>query len=242
MTDYAGGTLGGVVFPVTASTTNSALRDCDPSLYFAIDFFAAMLSTHLQARLLAEVAIVGPATLTQAVAMKIAIDPRPWLAQNQFKFPLLAVHRKSGTFTEKTVHYRRRLVDCEVAYILPPLTAAQAQRLIPILNAAADILMHRTEQGADPTYTPPGSTMGASVWTAAALDYIGFTGEAQGAFQDATGELYFPAWTATLRIAERTGLVSSDFESMTSAQTSIDIDQTTIPVTPADIIDIADTT
>jgi hypothetical protein len=231
MTDYAGAKYGGVTFPLEASSLNSPLQDADPTIFHALSFFSAMIVTHVGPRLMAEVEAIGPRPtvdgkngIPSPVAMAVSYDPAPWLTQNQFKFPLLAVHRKTGTYNDRTVVRRQNIVEAEVSYIFPPLTAAQAQRILPLRKAIGQLLAYKTDKGADPTYTPPGATLGSSAWEAAGLTHISIEGEAFGGY--AAGEdLYFPAWTGRLQIAERTDILTSDYEDLVTASLDVDLAQ-----------------
>ena len=40
--------------PLTSSTANTLLRDADPAVYYALEFFAQVIRTHIGTRLLAE--------------------------------------------------------------------------------------------------------------------------------------------------------------------------------------------
>ena len=82
--------FGAAVFPLTPSTANPLVRDVDPALATALDFFTWGVEHYLGARLLAQAALHGLA-LPGAVAIKIGIEPAPFLYADQFKFPIFAL-------------------------------------------------------------------------------------------------------------------------------------------------------
>src|SRR4051812_49159533 len=111
MSDYQGFLHGNVEYPLdlSATTTYSLLRDADPCVYYALEFFASVITTHLGARLLEEATAVGMTRITAAVAETIPLDPDPYLAEGHYRFPLLAVYRKQRTY--EFVGNRKRSVD-----------------------------------------------------------------------------------------------------------------------------------
>lgn len=222
MPDYAQFRLGGVTFPLTASTSNSLLRDSDPALYYMLDFFAEMIRTHLGSRLAAQATVAG-LTISNAVAMRIPYDPAPYLLEEQLKFPLLAVYRKQSTF-RGNISRRHHDGEFEVAYILPPLSAAQAEQLLPILRSVGRVLDNRAEMGFDPTYTPPGGSAGALVWSTsyASLEAVQFLQERFGPYAG-MGELVFPAWLGTLKATEGDEYIEGSFEPFNGANITEDL-------------------
>src|SRR5690348_12262480 len=139
MADYGSFAQGGAQFPLTDATSNSLLRDCDPALYYTLDFFQSVLRTHLEARFLAECANVPsilvanrpPSGIVQTAA---PYDPAPYLTQFQAGFPLLAVYRSKSVFKWKTQAFMDTVGAWYVEYVLPPMTAGQMDRISPILR------------------------------------------------------------------------------------------------------------
>ena len=121
MADFGTFQYGGVSYPLTSSTANSLLRDADPSLYFALDYFASVISTHVGTRLIAESAGF-PSPITKAVMQVAPMDPAPYLLQQQFQFPLLVAYRVKDSYGRRTVTWQEDVGEWQVAYILPPLT------------------------------------------------------------------------------------------------------------------------
>lgn len=216
--DYAGFKRGAVQYPIQIGTNQSLLRDADPFIYYALDYFAGVLETHLGARLVAEATQAG-LDWTAAVAYRTPVDPAPYLAQEQFKFPLLAVYRKRVTLNDHTGGKRRSIHELECAYIFPPLSAGQAERLLPALHAAADIIDDRTDQGFDPNYLA-----GAAVWGSsyANVESVSFKEGSFGAFPGLDGQ-HFPAWYGTFTATEANDIVTDgygEFEAMGSQSLS----------------------
>jgi len=204
--DYAGFRRGAVQYPIATASSNSLLRDADPVVFYALDYFAGVLETHLSARLLTEASAVG-ITWSGAVAYKTPLDPTPYLSHEQFKFPLLCVYRKRVTLNDHTGGRRRAVHELECAYIFPPLSAGQAERLVPALHAAADIIDDRTDQGFDPNYLE-----GALVWgpSYANLEAISFKEGSFGAFPGLDGNA-FPAWYGTFTATEANEIVETGY-------------------------------
>lgn len=206
MADYGDFKRGGVAFPLTASTANSLLRDADPALFYALDYFAAMIRHHVGDRLMAAVALTD-APIASPVAMLSPIDPVPYLTEAQFKFPLLAVYRLETEFTMHTVTWRKDECRFGAAYILPPLTAGQAVILLPILNAIKAVIDDRTQMGHDPAYTPPGGNPDDVVWSApfAGVQAINIKKATFGAYAGIKGDNIFPALVFEGSFTEREG-------------------------------------
>lgn len=155
--DGAGWKVGAVEFPVTTDTSLSTLRVCDPALFYALDFFAAMMRVHIEPRLLAECAVAPAVHITSAVAQKFPYDPGAWMQEEQLKFPLLAIFRKTSRSNYVSAVYMHDASEWQLEYTLPPLTAAQAERLLPVLSAVPTMIAKATEQGWYPGYVPPGA-------------------------------------------------------------------------------------
>lgn len=230
MTDYQTFKHGGVTYPLTDATTNSFLQDSDPTVFYALDFFEAMINTHVGDRLVAECTLSGIVDISAPVAHKIPFDPQPYMTETQFKYPLLCVYRKTADISDKTVVWQHDVCELDVAYILPPITGAQAESIMPVLRAVGVVLINRTELGFDPSYSS-----GAHVWTLAGLESIGFTKCSFG-FYEGMGNLFFPTWTGTLIVKERTSKAADAFDAFEGADVNIDIHDTATNTTVADVV------
>lgn len=231
MTDYASFKHGGVTYPLPASGSGiggagaSLLRDADPAIFYALQFFASVLDTHVGTRLVAAALAAGQERITSAVAETLPLNPEPFLTSEHIRFPLLALYRKSTAFryigTRKIHTYQM-----ELAYVLPPMLASEAEQLLPILHAVEVVLDQRCEQGFDPSYTPstPAGTAGETVWSAdrAGLVKVGITGSTTGAYTP-TADLFFPAVVMTLEMEERSMPVLSELDTFAGADITEDV-------------------
>lgn len=197
MADYSQFKYGGANFPLTTSTANSLLQDADPSLYYVLDYFASVINTHLSERLLVETqrAPAIPA-ITAAVAAVVPYDPTPYLQEQNFRFPLLAIHRVKEKNIWKAVGIMDDESEWAVDYILPPLTGGQMERVSPILRSVGRVLVNRIENKMDPSYRD-----GADVWALANLEEIWLEEASYGGFV-AGSNLMFPAFRGKLRVKE----------------------------------------
>lgn len=216
---------GGVDFPLTSSTANSLLRDADPAVFYALEFFAQIITTHLGDRLLAEAAAAGATDITVAVAESMPIDPQQFLTEEHFRFPLLALNRESTSYKYLT---KRRLAihKLKLSYVLPPLKASQAERLLPILHAVGLLIDQKAAQGKDPAYTPstPTGTAGEFVWsgTRAGIAKVDVKESTVGAYQ-ISNDLFFPAIVTSLEMWEIADSDSNDGQYQTFDGADIDI-------------------
>lgn len=215
-----GGTFnyGGISFPLATTGSNTLLQDADPVVYWALQFYASVLATHMGARLL-QAAAAGTAPITSAVAYTTPLDPLPWLQEEHFQFPLLALYRMSGKNSYRTYNWSHQTTKLGIAYVLPPLTAGQAEALVPILATIPLIIANRTEQGFDPAFQA-----GARVWSGAFSGLEDIEAPVEGAFGMFPGldDLQLPAWTGTITVNERQ-MSETDFSAFKAADTSLDL-------------------
>ena len=223
MPDYAGFQHGGTTFPVTESLTNSFLRDADPAVFYALEYYKAVIETHIGDRLLAEASAVGAVQVAKAVEQTLPLNPEPFLLEQHIKFPLLALYRRNGTW--RMVGQRRAINETvELAYVLPPMQAGEAERLMPVLKAVTAIIDNRTEQGFDPTYTPTDGSAGDVVWSA---NFAGMmTVEVQrveyGDYQP-TETLFFPAVVIQVQMTERADTAATDFVTFDGGDVTVEL-------------------
>jgi hypothetical protein len=216
--EYGSFQVGAVQYPLITTSGNTPLQDADSALFFALDFWAAMLNVYLGARMLAEAGPLGFAWKNSAgtpsvVVQQYPYDVGPYLQDNQVQFPLLAAWRTTEKYKQKTASYFDDDCKISVAWMLPPLTAGQAERLLPFLRAGKDVLRNRTDQGWDPNYTPPGGsgpTPGPFNTAFAYVEEIGFTDGSHGVMPGA-GNLVFPTLLMHGFIIERDNDVPDSF-------------------------------
>lgn len=232
---------GGVNFPLTSSTANSLLRDADPAVYYALEFFTQVIKTHIGPRLIAEATAAGATDITTAVAESMPIDPAQFLTEEHFKFPLLALHRESSSFKYLTKR-RQAIHKLKLSYVLPPFRAAQAEKLLPTLHAVGLLLDQKATEGSDASYTPtaPTGTADEFVWsgTRAAVARVEIKDSTTGAYQ-ISNDLYFPAIVMSLEMWE---LADADADaSAYPAYQGADVDINTRQDTDGTILaDVAD--
>lgn len=225
MTDFASFRHGGTTFPLDPASTRSLLRDADPGIFYALEYYASIIETHIGARLLAEAGAAEATHITSAVAETLPLNPEPFLTEDHLRFPLLAVYRKGSTYRDAGT--RKVSVDAlEVVYVLPPLKVSEAERVLPILKAVAAVIDNRTEQGFDPSYTPsePTGTAGELVWALdrAGVTRIGITSVSYGGYAP-TPDLYFPAVVMSLTAEERSEAIVTELDEYTGADAAIDL-------------------
>lgn len=232
---------GGVDFPLTASADNSLLRDADPAVYYALEFFAQMITTHLGDRLLAEAAACGATDITAAVAESMPIDPAQFLTEEHFKFPLLSLYRESTSYKYLTTKRRVAIHKLKLAYVLPPVRAGQAERLLPILHAVGLLIDQKATQGADPAYTPtsPTGTAGEFVWSTprTAVAKVEVKDSATGAYQ-ISNDLFFPSVLMSIEMWELADVGGADYLDFEGADLDINAVQESDGTT-VDVVDAA---
>lgn len=228
MVDFATFQHGGALYPLPAALTNSLLEDADPAIYNVLAYFKSVLTTYMGERLIAEATACG-APITAAVKMSTPIDPSIYELEEQFKFPLLAIYRKNEKFLWKTYSYMHDESVWGIEYILPPLTAGQAERINPILRSIGTILLSRIENMFDPSYNS-----GEAIWASAGVESVDLdTAEYGGYFK---GNLFFPSWKGVLKVKERDMVIPDAFEDFTGIEADVDVkaaDGTTV-------LDVAD--
>lgn len=198
-TDYSSFQVGGVVEPIPVSTGHSLLRDADPALFFALDFWAYCIRKYVGDRLMQAVTAAGMIEGKRSDPIRSAVQQiYPWapdleFTSNQFNFPLLAAYRKTSTYKRKTASWENDRCSFDLFYAFPPLTAGQNEAVLPILRAVEDVVRKKTTQGWDPGYTPPGGNLGDQPWGLkfASVEEVGFERGHQGTLPG-TGSLKFP--------------------------------------------------
>jgi hypothetical protein len=219
------GTFGwsNAVYPLTASTANSALKDADPALFYALDFWSTVLTSHLLARWTAECTAAGGGAADMASAIvkqTSSYDPAPYLKETQYKFPLLAVYRMRSTSRERTIAWENTESRWGVQWILPPLPPDQCERLLPFRKAVFDVLVNRTTNQQDPSYQS-----NAMVWhDLAKLDTVGFTDFVDYRPMQGTDTLIFPTVTMTAVVLERTMVPAGAYDGLTEADVDVQVD------------------
>ncbi len=186
--DYNTFRWGGTTFPLTAAVTNSLLKDADPAIYWALLYWTSVLTTHMQERLLAEVALIQGVPITAAVKSTVHFDPGSYLLDHpEIRFPLLAAYRVEGTIVDHTTAWEREDSEWDVAYVLPVLSWQAVEKIDAIFRAVLKIIVNRSHQGFDPAYEN-----GAQVWgtSYANIQSISFKRWRVGRYEDGAGLAY----------------------------------------------------
>lgn len=232
MTDYDSFRHGGVTYPLPASTANPLLNDADPALHHALEFLAAALNIYVGARLSAQAALEG-LVISNAVAQKLHTEPAPFLLADKFTFPALAIYRKGETYPEKLVAWARDVAEWELAYILPPLTPRQIDKLGPILRSVAQALRYAIDQGFHPAYNG-----GQLVWAAAGIESIALTSIRYGGYEPISEiSSYYRAIVGTLQVVERQSPFAGDFEGLAGVDAAVDLEAADESVVP-DVVEV----
>lgn len=227
MADYESFRHGGVTYPLPASTANTLLSDADPALHHALEYLSAALNIFVGARLAAQAALEG-LVIASAVAQKLHTEPAPFLLADKFTFPALAIYRKSETYPEKLIAWARDVAEWELAYILPPLTPRQIDKLAPILRSVAQSIRYAIDQGFHPAYNG-----GQLVWAAAGIESIALTSIRYGGYEPISEiSSYYRAIVGTLQVVERQAPFDGDFEGLAGVDAAVDLEDADESVVP----------
>jgi IPT/TIG domain len=209
MADYGSFRVGGVLEPLPSPSVNSLLFDADPVLFYCLDFFAFLITTYQGPRLMRAAQEAAVTKILAPVAQKYPILPQSEFLENQLAFPLLCVARQRTQTRRHTAGWESDRCMFDLLYVLPPLNAAQSEQILPIRKSIYDTLRHKTTQGFDPAYTPPGGSLGQQPWALSGLESIGFgheLNEAEAAtygFLEGAGNLLFPSLRMQGYVIER---------------------------------------
>lgn len=243
--DYTTFQVGGTEEPLNPFSANTLLRDADPPLYFALDYWRWLINTYPGPRILsASSACMGQAAFKSAVAQAYPWPPDIEKLNVQLQFPLLACYRKDSKYTQKTAAWYHDRCEFDLLYILPPLTAAQTEVMTPAFHAVEVLLVEKTVYGFDPNYAPPGGTAGQQPWSLnfAGVEEVGFDRGHWGTWEG-NGSLKFPYLHLEGYFLERDMPVPFN-NVLAGVDTTIDLvaqDGTQIPFAQVDIPTIAPT-
>jgi hypothetical protein len=214
-------------------TANTALRDADPAVWRALDFFTAMTRTQIGDRLIEAAAAAGLSEITDAVMQSIPYDPADHFTSTQFTFPLLAIYRKSEKFAGQSGLRDKAVSAWTVQWSLPPLTAGQMEQLTPLLHAFAAVIRRHAIWSYHPDYES-----GLYVWDSVSVQGAVPLGVSYGAMQGADG-LVFPTAMVDLEVTERDMDVAGAFEAMAGVDGEIDMaDEASVTVETIADLDI----
>jgi hypothetical protein len=218
--EYGTFATGNVIFPVNPAITNSALQDIDPVIFYLLDFCSGILNIHLGSRWTAECTRAGRTDLAPSiVAMKVPYNPIPYLQDTAFNFPLLALYRAGrGKISERTRFRHRLETRLELLFIMPPITASEAEILTPFQSAVTDVIVDRNEQGWDPAYASgqkAGILAGFDFLRSEDFDYVNIPGPKTN--------LFMPTVLIGFTVAETKMPVTGEFEPYTGSDVQSDL-------------------
>jgi hypothetical protein len=218
MTENAYFKTGGVTSPIGTGDGYSALRVLDPALYYLLDFCKGVLQLHLGNRWDEEVTAMGRSDLDgYIVADALPYDPVPYMAEDQFKLPLLAAYRKTETYSELTTTWDHIQAKVDLLYVMPPFTAGQFERMAPFRTHVARTLVDRITQGSDQNYNS-----GQNVWTLAGVESINSVSCQYGSIPGIDTNLDLPAIVFSLEINERSGIATGNFEELSGIDATLE--------------------
>lgn len=144
------GFIAGASYPLTSATTLSLAEQVDPLLIACLRYLKACLSYHLQSRWTAELTRTG-LTLEESdgyiCSTLVPYDLTVWGNQEHLVFPVLALHRDSELFNDRTLITDAINGTWILRFLLPPMTAEHARVLTPILKAASRVMAMALDQG-----------------------------------------------------------------------------------------------
>jgi hypothetical protein len=192
--------VGAVVEPLVYSG-QGLLKDADPFIYYALDFWSWVITNYPGPAFMQAVQAASVLSITAPVAQRYPYLPQAQFLSNQFKFPLLCVGRKNGLTGRKTSGWEHDRSLFDLLYVLPPLDAAQTEALLPIFPEIHRTLRHATTYSSAPAYAPPGGTQGQSPWglSFASVESVGWgdpfrdpAEDVNYGFLEGAGDLLFP--------------------------------------------------
>jgi len=239
MADFDQFGYGASVYPLTSSTSSSLLRDADPALFYLLEFLSWGLGHYLDARITAATNQVPSLSIvSRAVAYSTPLNPAPFLTQQQFKFPLLAIYRVDDELRDQSQVWRTNDCTLAIEYVLPPLDSAQAEQLIPLLKSARDVVDRLCRVGHHPSFTPTGGTAGAGPFgpSFGGIAAIDVKRAKFGAYPNTEGKLDFPAVVLECVMTERTEPVTGALEAFKAADVHVDSKASDTDTTLTDLV------
>lgn len=202
----------GLVPPTTGSTAASLITTCDPVLAGLTTAFAAILKTKLNtAWAAAAQCFASDGTTPSAVVSTFSLEPERAIATRTWQWPALALWRQSEKWTQVTRVWDGCDSIINGAYILPPMTQEQYDRLAHVRTAVVRVLRSFIERCGDSTYTV-GTPPTTDFITTLGIDKLYLTEATYGVYESTGTELGHPAVQFKLELRERempntTGLV-----------------------------------
>jgi hypothetical protein len=147
-------TVGQLELPVVAGDVTDAqlFSALDPGADILRGLFVAAINAELTAAW--NVARVGTVLAARAPVEDSVyqLPDKSLLREAKFNFPLLAVYREEGTFTEHTLDQDEETTTWGVDYILGPLTPEDFRRLAAVMNAVRAVILLTIRMRGHPAY------------------------------------------------------------------------------------------
>lgn len=199
--DYGRFRLGKVEYPLAAPASGTETATFDPALEEMRLFFVAMIQKHLGLAFDAIATDVGLTALAgNIVRESVTFDPTPFFKDFHAKLPLFALWRVEEDPAQHTVAWFKTGTIITAVYMLPPMSAAQASRLVHVLRGVRAVITNYTAQGYDPDYDN-----GREVWGDSGLMSLTLTKIRYGypQFQGFDTNTPFPTVEFTFALEER---------------------------------------
>lgn len=212
-----------IQFPLTSSTSNTVLRDLDPALWHILRFYAGILQLHLQPRWNGILSSLGMEEYDDKVIHQvIPYDPLPFSTESQYKFPLLAIYRKSEQYNWKSIVHYQIKAEFDLLYILPPVSSPTQLKVIqPFLSGAAKVFLDRTVHGCDFNLQSQ-----QTYWQDAGIQSISFANSEYGNIPGSGSNIYFPTLHSTVLVEERHNFTDEpgfNFQALDSISLDLDL-------------------
>lgn len=138
---------------VAADVANAQLFSClDPAADMLLGLFQTAINAELQA--VWNVARAGTSLAAANPVQDTAyqLPDKALLREAKFGFPLLAITREEGEFSEHTLDQEEVKTKWSIDYILGPLTPEDFRKLAAVMNAVRSVILLTIRQRGHPTY------------------------------------------------------------------------------------------
>lgn len=216
--------IGGVWYPLRATDNDalasgvSVLRAVDPGCYYLLRYFERVLNWAIGTGI-ADVVPPSPgAPLGTAVRQTTNVDPMVWLHANTWRWPLLALYPVSEEpARDRTAVWSQTTTLYKLAYLLPPMTADQAERGFALLTAARRVLVLATE-----SHGVLDIDSGGNPLSDAGVNTVEFNKAEYGVLQSSDGALSYPSLLADVVVQYREQ--ADDEQGVASAYSQLVVD------------------
>lgn len=213
---------GGVEYPLTADLTDDFLKVADPAIYYALEMFEHAIVTYAGDAFLARARAVG-FSFPAAVRRKLHYEPTPNLLASEMEFPLLCLWRSKEQWTEKTIAFNQDASVWQWAYVLPPMTPHQVDKLNPIFRAISVIVNSFAAQSFDDEQGEDDFEGGKTLRDLSGIQKMnpGTTDHSQFEPIDENGK-WWKAVTGQLMVSERASIVEEAFPEFKGVNVHLD--------------------